>query len=112
MATANKIPVNNKLPKAISWDGRTVKQIWINVPYYNHPSADKEKNLLYKNDEQFIFTANISDLSIASLAANTLIFEGFSPITFKGNYLTISKDEAFPISPKGQMVVQTTDGEK
>ena len=108
MATVNKIPVNGILPKSVVWNGHTVKQIWINVP--NSEGAD-EKFLLYKNDEQFVFTTDMAILEGMKLAENTLIFKGFSTKDFKGNYISLTKDEEFPTGPKYQMVVRNKEGE-
>lgn len=111
MATVNKVPVNGKLPKSIVWNGRTVKQIWINVPSYDHPYADEEKHLIYKNDEQFKFVKTIEGLG--ALPENTLVFKGFSETDFTGSYISIAHISEAPTKPRGQMVVlDTTEGEK
>lgn len=111
MATINKIPVNKELPKSVIWNNQTIKQIWINVPSYDHPYADKEVNLLYKNDEQFKFVKTIEGLG--KLPENTLVFKGFSEEDFTGSYVSVTTLTEAPKSPRGQMVVvNTTEGEK
>lgn len=104
MATVNKIPVNGSLPKNVIWNGRTVKQIWIDVPIA--AKKDEERHLLYRNDEQFIFTQSLDGLDLSRLAENTLVFKGFSASAIKGNYLSVRSLDEAPKTPEGQMVVK------
>ena len=53
----------------------------------------------------------MANLEGMKLAENTLIFKGFSTKDFKGNYISLAKDEAFPTGPKYQMVVRNKEGE-
>lgn len=101
MASAvNNLRVNNKEVRKIFFNGKVLKEF-----YYNNI-------LVWKNANPFIFAASLSDIDTSTLSADTLIFTGFSKETFDGSYTKVENaEEEKSKLVRGQMVVETTDGE-
>lgn len=101
MASAvNNLRINKKEVRKIFFNGRTLKEF-----YYNGI-------LVWKNANPFIFAASESDIDFSTLSADTLVFIGFSDVKFDGSYTKVeSAEEEKSKLIRGQMVVETTDGE-
>lgn len=69
--------------------------------------------LIWKNANPFVFTQKLANIDLKNFSADTIIFEGFSENEFTGSYNLVENAEAEkPNLIKGQIVVETTDGEK
>jgi len=76
--------------------------------------------LIWKNANPFVFTQKLTDIDLKNFGADTIIFEGFDAKDLEGNpqivlgsYNIVEDAEVEkPNLTKGQMVVETTDGEK
>lgn len=69
--------------------------------------------LIWKNANPFVFTQKLANIDLSTLGTDTIIFEGFSDNEFTGSYNLVENAEVEkPNLIKGQMVVETTDGEK
>lgn len=76
--------------------------------------------LIWKNANPFVFTQKIADIDLKNFGANTIIFEGFNAQDLEGNpqivlgsYSVVENAENEKQNLiKGQMVVETTDGEE
>ena len=69
--------------------------------------------LVWKNANPFVFTKKLANINLANFGTDTIIFEGFSENEFTGSYNLVENAETEkPNLIKGQMVVETTDGEK
>jgi hypothetical protein len=69
--------------------------------------------LIWKNANPFVFTQKLANIDLSTLGTDTIIFEGFSENEFTGSYNLVENAEVEkPNLIKGQMVVETTDGEK
>lgn len=96
----NNLRVNAQEVKKIFYDNKAVKELYFN------------DILVWKNANPFIFVRNITDgENFNEFGENTLIFEGFGN-SFIGSYTIVeSAEEEKKNLVKGQMVVETTDGE-
>ena len=96
----NNLRVNAQEVKKIFYDNKAVKELYFN------------DILVWKNANPFIFVQNITgDKNFNEFGENTLIFEGFGN-SFIGSYTIVeSAEEEKKNLVKGQMVVETTDGE-
>lgn len=96
----NNLRVNGQEVKKIYFNGKLLKEF-----YYNGI-------LIWKNANSFLFTPNIKTADLSSHGSDTIIFENFSPTNFTGSYnYTENAESEKPNLTKGQMVVETTDGE-
>lgn len=69
--------------------------------------------LIWKNANPFVFTKKLANIDLANFGTDTIIFEGFSENEFTGSYnLVENAEEEKPNLIKGQMVVETTEGEE
>lgn len=69
--------------------------------------------LVWKNANPFVFTKKLANIDLANFGTDTIIFEGFSENEFTGSYnLVENAEEEKPNLIKGQMVVETTEGEE
>jgi hypothetical protein len=69
--------------------------------------------LIWKNANPFVFTKKLANIDLSTFGTDTIIFEGFSENEFTGSYNLVENAEVEkPNLIKGQMVVETTDGEK
>ena len=69
--------------------------------------------LIWKNANPFVFTQKLANIDLSTFGTDTIIFEGFSENEFTGSYNLVENAEVEkPNLIKGQMVVETTDGEK
>jgi hypothetical protein len=69
--------------------------------------------LIWKNANPFVFTQKLANIDLKNFSADTIIFEGFSENEFTGSYNLVENAEVEkPNLIKGQMVVETTDGEE
>lgn len=69
--------------------------------------------LIWKNANPFVFTQKLANIDLSTLGTDTIIFEGFSDSEFTGSYNLVENAEVEkPNLIKGQMVVETTDGEE
>ena len=76
--------------------------------------------LIWKNANPFVFIQKLTDIDLKNFGADTIIFEGFNATDLDGNpqivfgsYNMVEDAEAEkPNLIEGQMVVETTDGEK
>ena len=60
-----------------------------------------------------MFTQKLANIDLSTFGTDTIIFEGFSENEFTGSYNLVENAEVEkPNLIKGQMVVETTDGEK
>lgn len=106
MANAvNKLRVNGEEVKAIKIRLSSTEQ-WQTLKefYYNGI-------LVWKNANPFIFTNDITKADLKSFGADTIVFEGFGN-EFIGSYNLVENAETEkPNLTKGQMVVETTEGD-
>ena len=69
--------------------------------------------LIWKNANPFVFTQKLANIDLSIFGTDTIIFEGFSENEFAGSYNLVENAEIEkPNLIKGQMVVETTDGEE
>ena len=69
--------------------------------------------LIWKNANPFVFTQKLANIDLSTFGTDTIIFEGFSENEFTGSYNLVENAEVEkPNLIKGQMVVETTDGEE
>lgn len=69
--------------------------------------------LIWKNANPFVFTQKLANIDLSIFGTDTIIFEGFSENEFTGSYNLVENAEVEkPNLIKGQMVVETTDGEE
>lgn len=69
--------------------------------------------LIWKNANPFVFTQKLANIDLSTFGTDTIIFEGFSENEFTGSYNLVENAEVEkPNLTKGQMVVETTDGEE
>lgn len=69
--------------------------------------------LIWKNANPFVFIKKLANIDLTNFGADTIIFEGFSENEFTGSYnLVENAEEEKPNLIKGQMVVETTEGEE
>ena len=69
--------------------------------------------LIWKNANPFVFTQKLANIDLSTFGTDTIIFEGFSENEFTGSYNLVENAEVEkPNLIKGQMVVETTEGEE
>lgn len=94
-----------------------VKNVYVKLKSQSSWSVIKNvyvsKILVWKNANPFTFVKSIKDTDLSTLSADTIIFEGFSDEQFTGSYTIVEDAEAEKDNLiHGQMVVETTDGDK
>lgn len=67
--------------------------------------------LIWQNSNPFLFVKDIKDLDLTKLDPDTLIFVGFGEQEFEGTYDVMESETDIP-KEKGQMVVETTEGDE
>ena len=96
-------------------NGKEVKKIMIKLRGDSSFSPIKEFYcdgvLIWKNANPFIFTNDVKKVDLSAFGEDTIIFEGFGN-EFTGSYSIVENAEIEkPNLTKGQMVVETTEGD-
>ena len=100
-SVVNNLRVNTSEVKKIFFNKFIMKELYFNGI------------LIWKNANPFVFTQKLANIDLSTLGTDTIIFEGFSGNEFTGSYNLVENAEVEkPNLIKGQMVVETTDGEK
>ena len=100
-SVVNNLRVNGKEVKKIYFNDKILKEFYFNGI------------LIWKNANPFIFVKKLIGVDLSAFGENTIIFEGFSENEFTGSYNIVENAEAEKQNLiKGQMVVETTDGER
>ena len=90
-------------------NGKEVKKIFFNDKILKEFYCDGV--LIWKNANPFIFTNDVKKVDLSTFGEDTIIFEGFGN-EFVGSYNLVENAEAEkPNLTKGQMVVETTEGD-
>ena len=97
----NNLNVNKDETKKIFFNNLNVKELYFNGV------------LVWKNANPFVFTKKLANINLSDFGSDTIIFEGFSEKEFIGSYSIVENAENEKQNlVKGQMVVETTDGEE
>lgn len=100
-SVVNNLRVNGKEVKKIFFNDKILKEYYFN------------DILIWKNANPFVFIQKLANLDLSQYGEDTIIFEGFSNEEFTGSYNVVENaEEEKDNLTKGQMVVETTDGEK
>ena len=100
-SVVNNLRVNTSEVKKIFFNKFIMKELYFNGV------------LIWKNANPFVFTKKLANIDLANFGTDTIIFEGFSENEFTGSYnLVENAEEEKPNLIKGQMVVETTEGEE
>lgn len=100
-SVVNNLRINGKEVKKIYFNDKILKEFYFN------------DTLTWKNANPFIFIKKLIGVDLSQYGEDTIIFEGFSENEFTGSYNVVENAESEKDNlTKGQMVVETTDGEK
>lgn len=98
----NNLRVNGKEVKKTYFNNKIIKEIYLNDV------------LIWKNANPVIFARNLNNIDLSAYGSDTMIFVGFGN-EFVGSYNLVEdaqKEVENGGLTQGQMVVETTDGEK